>query len=218
MSVWIKICGNTSLEDAMLAAEAGADAAGFVFAPSKRRVRIEQVQAITPQLPAHLEKIGVFVDASFEEIAATVEACGLTGIQLHFDAPPELAVRLRARFGAGVRIIGVLHFGGSQSISPRIVADPSLDATLVDSCVPGAAGGTGVAYDWSAAAKTIFQNAGARRYIAAGGLTPENLAEAIRVLKPWGVDVASGVELSPGRKDPARVRAFVAQARQARAE
>ncbi len=216
MSVWIKICGNTSLEDATLAAEAGADAAGFVFAPSKRRVRIEQVQAITPQLPAHLEKIGVFVDTGFEEIATTVEACGLTGIQLHFDAPPELAARLRSRFGAGVRIIGVTHFGGSQSIRPQVFADPSLDATLVDSCVSGAAGGTGVAYDWSAAAKTIFQNAGARKCIAAGGLTPENVAQAIRVLRPWGVDVASGVESSPGRKDPARLRAFIAAARAAR--
>lgn len=216
MSIWIKICGNTSLEDAQLAAEAGADAVGFVFAPSKRRVTLEQVQAITPHLPLHVEKIGVFVDAGFEEIAMAVEACGLTGIQLHFAAPAELAVRLRGRFGAGVRIFGVLHFDGGQSVAPEIFADPSLDAVLVDSCSPAAAGGTGVAFDWTAAGNTLFQKSKERKLIAAGGLTPENVAEAIRMLKPWGVDVASGVESGPGRKDPAKVRAFVANARRPR--
>ena len=219
MSIWIKICGNTSQEDAQLAAEAGADAAGFVFAASKRRVTVEEVQAITPHLPPHLEKIGVFVDAGFEEIATTVEACGLTGIQLHFDAPAELSVRLRGRFGADVRIVGVRHFRNVQEAKAENFAGHSLDAILVDSCSPTAAGGTGIAFDWSAAANTLFHDTGgARRYIAAGGLTPENVAEAIRMLKPWGVDVASGVELGPGRKDPAKVRAFVANARKVRTD
>lgn len=217
MSIWIKICGNTSLEDAQLAAYAGADAVGFVFASSPRRVTVDQVKAITPHLPQHLEKVGIFVDAGLEEIATTVEACGLTGIQLHFDAPAELAVRLRGWFGAGVRIVGVRHFGKGQEVKPEILADHSLDAVLVDSCTPTAAGGTGIAFDWSAAANTLFHDTSrARKCIAAGGLTPENVAEAIRMLKPWGVDVASGVELSPGRKDPAKVRAFVANARKAR--
>ena len=218
MSVWIKICGNTSLEDARLAAEAGADAIGFVFAPSKRRVTVEQVQAIAPQLPAQVEKIGIFVDAGFEEIAAAVEACGLTGMQLHFDAPPALAARLRRRFGAGVRILGVVRFGGGQEIETGIFAEPSLDAVLVDSCTPAAAGGTGIAYDWSTARYTLFQKLEGRKAIAAGGLNPENVAEAIRLLRPWGVDVASGVEISPGRKDPARVRAFIAAARKTRTD
>lgn len=218
MSVWIKICGNTSLEDARLAVEAGADAVGFVLAPSKRRVTVEQVQAIAPHLPAHVEKIGVFVDAGFDEIAAAVQDCGLTGIQLQFAAPPELAVRLRGRFGAGVRIVGVLHYNAGQAVQPEILANYSLDAVLVDSCTPSAPGGTGIAYDWAAASNALFQKLEGRKAIAAGGLTPANVAEAIRILRPWGVDVASGVELSPGRKDPAKVRAFIAAARTARVD
>ena len=109
MSLWIKICGNTSLEDALLSAEAGADAVGFVFAPSPRQVTIQQVSAIVPHLPGHLEKIGVFVDATLDEIDATVRACGLTGIQLHFDAGPELPTQLRERFGTNLRIVGVVR-------------------------------------------------------------------------------------------------------------
>ena len=246
MSLWIKICANTSLDDARLAAAAGADALGFVFAPSKRRVTVEQVCAIAPHLPAGIEKIGVFVDAGYDEIVSTVTACGLTGIQLHFDAPPQLALRLRARFGAGVRILGVLHFGAETAqtaacpqdagvsvegagLSPYIAPpdwsgapasaaclfDPSLDAILVDACSSTARGGTGQAFDWHAASASLFQNAKTRRrpLIAAGGLTPLNIAEAIRILRPWGVDVASGVESAPGRKDPEKLRAFVRNAR-----
>ena len=213
MSLWVKICGNTTLEDAQLAVDAGADAVGFVLAPSQRRVTVEQVRAITPHLPAHVEKIGVFVDADFEQIAASAEAAGLTGIQLQFHPPPQLTSRLRARFGPGIRIVGVLHFGAGEGVHSDIFADSHLDAVLVDSCTPAAPGGTGIAYDWTVAADSLFHNAGVRKCIAAGGLKPENIAEAIRILNPWGVDVASGVESSPGRKDPARVRAFLANAR-----
>jgi len=110
MSVWIKICGNTSREDALLAADAGADAVGFVFAPSPRRVTPEQVSEIVPRLPTTLETIGVFVDASFEEIESTVLTSGLTGVQLHFIAAPDLPARLRERFGPTLRILRVLHF------------------------------------------------------------------------------------------------------------
>ncbi len=101
MSLWIKICANTSLADAMIAAEAGADAVGFVFASSPRRVTVEQAAAIVRELPAEIEKIGVFVNATLDEIAATVEAAGLTGAQLHWDGPAELTAKLRARFGRG---------------------------------------------------------------------------------------------------------------------
>lgn len=219
MTLWIKICANTSLEDALLAAQAGADAVGFVFAAaSKRRVTAEQVAAITPHLPAHVEKIGVFVDAGFDEIVRAVEAGGLTGIQLQFEAPPELTPQLRNRFGASVRMVGVLHFGGSGPIQPELFADPHLDAVLVDSRTPTAPGGTGIAYDWQLAGDLLFRNAAARdrgKLIAAGGLRPDNVAEAIRILRPWGVDVASGVESAPGRKDPARLRAFITNARAA---
>src|SRR5579863_5173806 len=110
MSLWIKICGNTSLEDAMLAAEAGAEALGFVFAPSPRNVTREQVAKFVPHLPASIEKIGVFVDATFEEIEVTVSACNLTGVQLQFAANPDLRAQLRDKFGPRLRILQTLHF------------------------------------------------------------------------------------------------------------
>jgi phosphoribosylanthranilate isomerase len=211
MSLWVKICANTSLEDARVAADAGADALGFVFAPSPRRVTPAQVAAMVSALPAAIEKIGVFVDAPAAEIVSTVEACGLTGVQLRCGADETLTAQVRARFGPGLHILRVVHFAPDA----RIPEDPNADGFLVDSRTATAVGGTGVAYDWSLAAKTLFQNAGARRAVAAGGLTPENVAEAIARLRPWGVDVVSGVEAAPGRKDAAKVRAFVDNARAA---
>jgi len=216
MSLWIKICANTSLEDAMIAAEAGADAVGFVFAPSPRRVTAEQVAAIVPRLPAEIEKIGVFVDATVDEIAATVEAAGLTGVQLHWDAPAELPAALRARLGSSLRILGVVHFDGNASeVASAVSREKNVDAILVDSRTGTALGGTGKSYDWAAARRVLFSRSGQLKLIAAGGLTPENVAEAIATLRPWGVDVVSGVEAAPGRKDAAKVRAFIANARAA---
>jgi phosphoribosylanthranilate isomerase len=216
MSPWIKICGNTSLEDARLAADAGADAVGFVFAPSPRRVTVEQAAEITPHLPAQLEKIGVFVDASMQYITAAVEGAQLTGVQLHFAAPRELPQKIRARFGSRLRILRVVHFDGSGAIAafgPEAVS--SVDGILIDSRTSAAVGGTGVKFDWGAARETFLQQSDTCRLIAAGGLSPENVAEAITTLRPWGVDVVSGVEAEPGRKDAEKVRAFVANARAA---
>jgi phosphoribosylanthranilate isomerase len=228
MPIWIKICANTSLQDALMAADAGADAVGFVFAPSPRRVTVAEVAAITPRLPAAVEKIGVFVDAALEQIVSTVQACGLTGVQLHFDAAHELPARLRERLGPQLRILRVIHFDAENAarhaaqLAPPVAEHAQyshLDAVLVDSRTAAAAGGTGVTFDWEIARKTIFQYADAQsdevkmRLIAAGGLHPANVAEAIAVLRPWGVDVASGVEAAPGSKDPAKVREFVARAR-----
>jgi phosphoribosylanthranilate isomerase len=223
MSLWVKICGNTSLTDAQLAVEAGADAVGFVFAPSPRRVTPELVAAIAPHLPPELEKIGVFVDATFEEIASTIETSGLTGVQLHWDAPAELAAKLRVRFGGGLKILGVFHFDAATADAEAVLTfNAETDAILVDSRTATVIGGTGQAYDWDAAWRTIFgawpSIFGASRQtklIAAGGLAPGNVAEAIGTLNPWGVDVVSGVECAPGRKDPAKVRAFIANARAA---
>jgi phosphoribosylanthranilate isomerase len=209
MSLWVKICANTSLEDARLAAEAGADAVGFVFASSPRKVTPAQAAAMVTKLPATIEKIGVFVNAPLAEIVSTVEVCGLTGVQLHCGGDEALTAQLRARFGPKLRILRVVHF----ETEARIPEDPNADGLLIDSRTATALGGTGVAFDWRLAASTLFQNAQARRTIAAGGLTPENVAEAIARLRPWGVDVVSGVEAAPGRKDAAKVRAFVAQAR-----
>ncbi len=218
MSIWIKICGNTSLEDAQLAVEAGADAVGFVFAPSPRQVTAAQAAAIVPHLPANLEKIGVFVDAALEEIVSTVEACGLTGVQLHFDAEPELPARLHERLGPQLRILRVIRFGaetgGERAAQAAEAArDPHVDAVLVDSCTAAAVGGTGVTFDWAAACEILFSKAGTRKFIAAGGLNPANVAEAIAALRPWGVDVASSVEAAPGEKNADKVREFVARAR-----
>jgi phosphoribosylanthranilate isomerase len=217
MSLWIKICGNTSLEDALLAADAGADALGFVFAASPRRVTPDQVAAITPHLPASIEKIGVFVETPIEEIAATVRACGLTGVQLHSVMASELPARLRAEFGPALRILRVVHFGpDAPQYAEAYLADPNVDSVLVDSRTATAVGGTGIPFDWAHAAQVLFQQAEVRqRLIAAGGLSPDNVAEAIATLRPRGVDVVSGVEAAPGRKDPAKVRGFIANARSA---
>jgi phosphoribosylanthranilate isomerase len=222
MSIWIKICGNTTLKDALLAVEAGADAVGFVFARSPRQVTAAQVAAIVPHLPANVEKIGVFVDAALEEIVSTVQACGLTGVQLHFDADPELPARLHERLGPEVRILQVMHFGAETAEEHETqiaehAKNPHVDAVLVDSRTATAVGGTGVTFEWAEARKTVFRDAGELRRIAAGGLNPGNVAEAIAALRPWGVDVASGVEAAPGRKDPAKVREFVACARAGKA-
>ena len=212
MSLWVKICANTSLDDALLAVDAGANALGFVFAPSPRRVTIEQAATIIAQLPAEVEKIGVFVDASLDEITAAVEGAGLTGVQLHFDAATDISAKLRERFGTPLRILRVVHFVSEDLQYAAALSDLNVDGILVDSRTASAVGGTGVAFDWDAARGGLFGNAGERKLIAAGGLSPQNVAEAIAKLRPWGVDVVSGVELSPGRKDPAKVRDFIANA------
>lgn len=211
---WVKICANTSLEDALLAVEAGADAVGFVFAKSPRRVTVEQVAAIVPALPPSIEKIGVFVDAPLEAIVAAVRACGLTGVQLHSDSGPELPAQLRAELGPAVRILRVVHFGpDAVQQAAAYAADPNTDAVLIDSRTATAVGGTGIAFDWEEAGRTLFTGEAARKLIVAGGLHPGNVAEAIARLRPRGVDVASGVEAAPGRKDPAKIRAFLTAAR-----
>jgi phosphoribosylanthranilate isomerase len=220
MSLWIKICGSTSLEDARLAEEAGADAVGFVFAPSPRRVTPAQVAAIVPHLSATVEKIGVFVNAGLDEIYTTVTTCGLTGVQLHSEAGPGVPGRLRERLGRGLRILRVVHFGpdAAEQIAQH-TRNRDVDGVLVDSRTPIAVGGTGVTFDWDSASRIFSQNAEARkRLIAAGGLRPENVAEAIATLQPWGVDVASGVESQPGKKDPDKLRTFIAKARAATQE
>ena len=217
MSLWIKICANTSLKDTLLAVEAGADAVGFVFAKSPRRVTVTEVAAIIQHLPAKIEKIGVFVDADIEEIYTTVRACGLTGVQLHSECGPELPAKLRERLGQELRILRVLHFDDQAESKAAILSqDSNVDGLLVDSRSATAVGGTGIAFDWELAGKTLFKDRGEqRRCIAAGGLNVGNVAEAIATLRPWGVDVASGVEERPGIKNSVKVWAFVANARAA---
>jgi phosphoribosylanthranilate isomerase len=221
--MWIKICGNTSLEDARFAAECGAHAVGFVFAPSPRQVDAKLVRQITEKLPRQVEKYGVFVDAGFEEIVSTVAGAGLTGVQLHRSSDTLLPFRLRqhfAQFPARLAILRVLHYK-DQEFAGQLAAlsgDDFLDAVLVDSSTKRAVGRTATSFNWQGARNSFLQAAPHLRLIAAGGLSPENVKQAIQVLRPWGVDVVSGVESTPGKKDPARVLAFIQSAQQAAAE
>jgi phosphoribosylanthranilate isomerase len=210
--MWVKICANTSLEDALMAAEAGANAVGFVFAESVRRVTVARVRAIAPHLPASLEKIGVFADAGVDELAAAIEECGLSGVQLHSGSGAG-AARLRERFSREqLRILKVIHF--EQGLEAELRAahdDQAIDAVLVDSRTAKLLGGTGLRFDWQSARGSF---AGSQlRMVVAGGLNPENVGDAIATLQPWGVDVASGVEAAPGKKDAVKVQAFVENAR-----
>jgi phosphoribosylanthranilate isomerase len=223
MSLWIKICGNTSLEDAQLAVMAGADAVGFVFAPSPRQVTVSEVAAIVKHLASPAEKIGVFVDAVMDEIYSAVRVCGLTGVQLHSAAGPQMPAKLRQRLGPDLRILRVVHFDANAA--EKMVAeiaqhdrDPHVDAVLLDSRTATAVGGTGVAFDWTSAQSIFSQDAKACKRIVAGGLNHQNVADAIATLRPSGVDVVSGVESAPGTKDPFKVRAFVERARLAARE
>jgi phosphoribosylanthranilate isomerase len=221
--MWIKICGNTSLEDARFAAECGAHAVGFVFAPSPRQVGAGLVSKITQQLPPQLEKYGVFVDADFNEIVSTVAACGLTGVQIHRSSDGLLPLRLRqhfAQFPGRIGILRVLHYknqGFDQQLT-ELGRNDALDGVLVDSSTERAAGGTGTSFNWLEARNSFLRTTPHLRLIAAGGLGPENVKQAIQILRPWGVDVVSGVENAPGKKDPARVRAFIRSAQEAAEE
>lgn len=213
---WAKICGNTSAEDALLAVELGADALGFVFAESKRRVTPAQVAAITPRLPGHVERVGVVYSRDAAEIAAIVEEAGLTTVQLHGGVDLPLVDKLRNRVGDEIGIIQTLHWVVGTDSSERtgaelreIAAAKTIDRVLVDSRVGTAGGGTGVSFDWKAARSVLQQAGGGLKIIVAGGLRPENVAEAIQELEPWGVDVVSGVEASPGLKDPEKLATFL---------
>lgn len=223
--MWVKICGTTSLKDAQVAVEAGADALGFVFAESPRRVTAEQAREIISGLGKDVEKIGVFVDDDIDGIVDAVRTAGLTGVQIHGDGDEGLAVRLRERFAKDapgamrLRILQVLHFGaGENALDAELGAlrrTDAIDAVLVDSRTAQLRGGTGVRYDWQAARRSFVEAVPHLRMVVAGGLRPENVREAIETLHPWGVDVVSGVEATPGRKDAAKVRAFVENARAA---
>jgi phosphoribosylanthranilate isomerase len=226
--MWIKICANTNLEDAQLAAQLGADAVGFVFAPSKRQVTPEQVAKITPHLPLHVERIGVFPALPAEAIAQQAHQAGLTAVQLHGGVNLALLQRLHQLFDGKVKIIQTVHWqidAERPSIATvdtigqqlkEIAQQDIAHRVLIDSKIGNATGGTGTPFDWSAA-RAVLTSAGERiNLIVAGGLSPDNVTEAIHRLNPWGVDVASGVEASPGRKSPEKLAAFIKAAREAK--
>jgi phosphoribosylanthranilate isomerase len=202
MSLWVKICGVRRPEDAVAAARAGASAIGLNFAAeSPRRVSRGEARAIADEVRGRVEVVGVFVNAPYEEIVRLDEAVGLDRIQLHGEETPEMVARFGGKAYKAVRVG-----------APRDVADLGRWGgpwVLLDAFAPNARGGTGASFDWA-----LARGAGrGARVVLAGGLTPENVAEAVRAAGPAGVDTASGVERAPGVKDPERIAAFVRAAR-----
>ena len=215
---WIKICGITNLEDALTAVDAGADALGFVFyEKSPRYIHPEEVRAIVSRLPATTERVGVCVGSPISK--RFLGYAKLTAVQLYPTARSLRGQSLRDLVGIPDPIIYAMSV--DQLLDCRIGgfdwwphARKAIRAVLLDSGTPQRPGGTGIPFDWSKAAPLVSQIANDFNVILAGGLTPDNVAESMRILNPWGVDVASGVEARPGRKDPDKVRAFVAAVRQ----
>jgi phosphoribosylanthranilate isomerase len=220
---WVKICGTTNLEDALSAVDAGADALGFVFATSPRRVTAEQVRAIVAELPASVEKVGVFVNESAARIREIVTGTGLTGVQLQGEESDQLLAdvnAMRTARGQKPKLYRAMHlperFAGelNQGFSwPEDAAKP--DAILLDTAQGQVRGGSGKKFDWQAAVPLVEAIETQIPVIVAGGLDPENVGEAIRIFQPYGVDVVSGVEASPGKKDPVKVGEFIRAARRA---
>jgi phosphoribosylanthranilate isomerase len=240
--MWIKICANTNLHDAQLAAELGADAVGFVFAPSKRQVTAQQVAAIAPHLPDTVEKVGVFATggasdpaARATEIAVAIRAAGLTAAQLHGRPDAALIDALTDELEGRTRLIQVVSIEASPADAATAqrdaaaalqlaLAQPGLWAILLDAAQSGASGGLGITFDWPHAAALARQayavaqtgNDEPPKLLIAGGLRAGNVQEAIAAFQPYGVDVASGVEATPGLKDPIKLRAFIDAARGSR--
>lgn len=201
--VKVKICGITSLTDALLALDAGADALGFVFHPaSPRNVSPELAADIIRRLPPFVQTIGLFVNEPLDRINGTADACGLDVIQLHGDEPPPFCAAVRRR------VIKALRVRDESSLTP--MASYQVSAFLLDAWSPRAHGGTGTTFNWDVAANIADQE----RIILAGGLTVDNVAEAIRRVRPYGVDVSSGVESAPGIKNQDKIREFIRKAKE----
>ena len=203
MSVTVKICGITSEADAIAAAEAGADAIGLMFYEgSPRHVILEQAKAISAALPQHVMRVGVFVNAEEAFVHQALTECMLNILQFHGDETPEECSRYP------VMTLKAFRVQGEETLA-ELEAYPSA-GYLLDAYVRDALGGTGATFNWDLAVRA--QKFGKPIFLA-GGLTPENVAEAVRKVQPFGVDVSSGVEIEPGRKDAEQMRTFVAAAK-----
>jgi phosphoribosylanthranilate isomerase len=232
---WVKICGITNLEDAKTAVEAGADALGFVFyEKSPRNVTPEKAHEIVRDLPASIKKVGVFVGGFSRDILQLIHTLGLTGSQMHFGLPVA-ATNSTTAFGTGCFPPGFQMYLSlpaevlirSEDSMENVLAELSKAAVLfrrrdatdespkffetifIDSGNLKQPGGTGVAFDWQRAVVPVERLKQVARVVIAGGLSPANVGEMMQTLHPWGVDVSSGVEAQPGKKDPIKVRAFV---------
>ena len=204
----VKICGLTRPEDAAAAVAAGADALGVILAPSSRRVSVKRAAVVLAEAPTSVERFGVFVDASLDEIIEAVEVCGLTYVQLSGRESPAFCDTVP------VPVMKAVHVGtdfGLKDIEPY---RDHAAALLLDTLVPGKAGGTSQTFSWQA----IGDIPGWALFFVAGGLNPQNVSACIATLHPFGVDVSSGVETSPGIKDPACIEAFCAAVRAADSE
>lgn len=203
----VKICGITNLEDAVLAAKFGADMIGFNFFPlSKRYVDEGYAESVVERLGMPITKVGVFVDQSVDDIVSAEGIAELDVIQLHGSEGPELIAAIRAETDA--KIIKVFRVG--PDFSEHAIRDFAVDGIMLDSYSVEQHGGTGKSFDWDIAARIAetFETV----YLA-GGLNPENVADAIRRVRPYAVDVASGVELAPGKKDAKKLEAFIKNAK-----
>ena len=206
MSVRVKICGVTCVTDALLAVECGADLIGLNFyPPSPRYVTLPTAQAIRAVIPTHIQCVGVFVNAADEDITALVEQLRLNAIQFHGD---ETATDIQGWMCTTIKVVRIPTDG---AIPP--LEDLPSTYLLLDTYRPERYGGTGEVFAWDVAA--ALPQAVRQRLLLAGGLTPENVAAAVRMVCPWAVDVASGVESTPGHKDPDKVRAFITNAKTA---
>lgn len=203
MSVIVKICGITNLADGLAAAEAGADALGFVFYDkSPRHVSLEAAADMIRQLPPFLVKVGVFVNASEDLVLRAIGECGLNLLQFHGEETPEYCTQ----FG----LMNMKAFRIRDAASLAALDNYPTDAWLLDAYSAGQLGGTGEKFNWDLAVEASRRG---RPIFLAGGLTPENVAQAVAQVRPYAVDVSSGVEAAPGRKDPAKVKAFIQAAK-----
>ena len=205
VDVKVKICGITSIGDAEAAVGAGADALGLMFYPgSPRRISVETAQAIERRLPPFIIRVGVFADPAPEDVFSAMHQCALNLLQFHGHETPEFCRQF------GIMTMKAFRIQNAQSLLE--IPDYQTDAFLLDSYAPGLAGGTGETFNWALA---VEAGKFGKPIFLAGGLTPENVADAVRTVRPFGVDVSSGVEQSPGKKDPEKMRAFIAAVRSA---
>ena len=204
----VKICGNTNLADAQLAADLGAWAVGLIFhRPSPRRCPLGEAAAIAAALRRRVEVVGVFVNRPLDEVVARADEVGLSIVQLHGDEGPAYCAEVARRTGCRVMKARQVRSGAD----PRALAAFHVDFHLLDAHADGLRGGTGQTFDWALAA----QRRSPVPLVLSGGLTPDNVGEAIARTAPWAVDVASGVEAGPGRKDPGRLESFFGAVRAA---
>ena len=202
----IKICGITNLDDGLEAIAAGVDALGFVFVPNTPRyITPSQAKLVIKQLPPFITNVGLFVDSEIDEIENIVNHCKLDAVQLHGNESPEMCSQISLQ----TKVIKSFHVKKELQVLRNEIENYRVDAYLLDTFIKGKAGGTGQTFDWRIAEGL------SQRIILAGGLTPDNIGTAIAQLQPYGVDVSSGVEKSPGKKDTNKIYSFVRQVRKA---